>query len=149
MKKILALILLAAAVISLSVYAAAREQESVVPGITEPVDADMPFTDVKKSHWFYDEVSYAYTNGIFKGMTETTFEPNTAMTRAMFVQTLANIEGAELTPYTDSTFRDVKENHWYAPAVKWAVENGIASGVGSGRFNPNTYMTREQLVTML
>lgn len=109
----------------------------------------IPFTDVKEEHWFYDEVVYAYTNGIFKGMTETTFEPNTAMTRAMFVKTLANIEGAELTPYTDSAFRDVKESHWYAPAVKWAVENGIASGVGGGRFNPNTYMTREQLVTML
>ncbi|MBR4881625.1 MAG: S-layer homology domain-containing protein [Clostridia bacterium] len=137
MKKIVALILLAATLLSFSAFVFAEDEKT------------MPFTDVKENHWFYDEVEYVYTNGVFKGMTETTFEPNTAMTRAMFVMTLANIEGAELTPYTDSPFRDVKESHWYAPAVKWAVENGIASGVGSGRFNPNTYMTREQLVTML
>ncbi len=113
-------------------------------------EAALPFTDVKESHWFYDEVSYAYTNGIFDGMTPTTFEPNTAMTRAMFVQTLANIEGVDLGAYDGVTdFRDVKESHWYAPAVKWAVENGIASGVGRNRFNPNTYMSREQLVVML
>lgn len=114
--------------------------------VNEPV---LPFTDVKEEHWFYDEVLYAYNNGIFKGMTETTFEPNTQMTRAMFVMTLANIDGAELTPYTDSPFRDVKEDHWYASAIKWAVDNGIASGVSRQLFYPNQAMSREQLVTML
>ncbi len=113
-------------------------------------EAAIPFTDVKENHWFYDEVSYAYNNGIFDGMTPTTFEPNTAMTRAMFVQTLGNIEGVDFEAYKGaSDFRDVKESHWYAPAVNWAVANGIASGVGGNRFNPNTYMTREQLVVML
>ena len=138
MRKIVALLLLAATLLccSASVFA---EGETA-----------MPFTDVKESHWFYDEVSYAYTNGIFKGMSETTFEPNTAMTRAMFVQTLANIEGVDLEGYKgESDFLDVKESHWYAPAVKWAVEKGVATGVGARRFNPNTYMTREQLVVML
>ena len=138
MKKILTVILLAATLIccSASVFADGK--------------ADMPFTDVKENHWFYDEVVYAYENGIFDGMTPTTFGPNTAMTRAMFVQTLANIEGVDLKAYKGETdFNDVKESHWYAPAVKWAVEQGIASGVGGGRFNPTTYMSREQLVVML
>ena len=138
MKKIVALMLLVAALLSCSV------------SVLADGEAGMPFTDVKESHWFYDEVSYAYTNGIFKGMTETTFEPNTAMTRAMFVQTLANIEGVDLEAYNGVTdFRDVAQTHWYAPAVQWAVEQGITSGVSATRFNPNTYMTREQLVTML
>ena len=138
MKKILALTLLAVALICSSVLIFAEGE------------AAMPFTDVKEEHWFYDEVVYAYTNGIFDGMTPTTFEPNTAMTRAMFVQTLANIEGVDLEGYKGETgFRDVKESHWYAPAVNWAVEQGVASGVGGSRFNPNTYMSREQLVTML
>ncbi|MBQ3182516.1 MAG: S-layer homology domain-containing protein [Clostridia bacterium] len=138
MKKIVALMLLVAALLSCSV------------SVLADGEAGMPFTDVKESHWFYDEVSYAYTNGIFKGMTETTFEPNTAMTRAMFVRTLANIEGVDLEAYNGVTdFRDVAQTHWYAPAVQWAVEQGITSGVSATRFNPNTYMTREQLVTML
>ncbi len=141
MKKIVALLLIAATLIccSASLFADGGAAE-----------AALPFTDVKENHWFYDEVSYVYTNGIFDGMTSTTFEPNTAMTRAMFVQTLANIEGVDFEAYDGVTdFRDVKDSHWYAPAVQWAVENGIASGVGGNRFNPNTYMTREQLVVML
>ncbi len=138
MKKIIALTLLAVALICSSVLIFAEGETA------------LPFTDVKEEYWFYDEVVYAYTNGIFDGMTPTTFEPNTAMTRAMFVQTLANIEGVDLDSYNGVTdFRDVKESHWYAPAVQWAVEQGITSGVSATRFNPNTYMTREQLVTML
>lgn len=140
MKKIVALVLLMATLLCCPMYAAAEEN------VTE---TGMPFTDVKESHWFFDEVLYAYNNGVFKGVTETTFEPNTQMTRAMFVMTLANIDGAELTPYTDSPFRDVKENHWYASAVKWAVDNGVASGVSRQLFAPNSPMSREQLVTML
>lgn len=137
MKKLVALMLLMATLLSCPVYITATDETA------------MPFTDVKESHWFYDEVEYVYKNGIFKGMSETTFEPNTQMTRAMFVLTLANIDGAELTPYTDSPFRDVKESHWYAPAIKWAVENGVASGVSRQQFAPNQAMSREQLVTML
>lgn len=142
MKKIVALILVVLTALSCSAY--------IFADSGEVSENPLPFTDVKESHWFYDEVSYAYANGIFDGMSPTTFEPNTAMTRAMFVQTLANIEGVDLEAYKGtSDFRDVNVNHWYAPAVKWAVEQGVASGVGGSRFNPNTYMSREQLVVML
>ena len=140
MKRIVALMLLLTTLLCCPIYVTAED---------EAVGNEFPFTDVKEEHWFYDEVVYAYNNGIFNGMTPTTFEPNTQMTRAMFVMTLANIDGAELTPYTDSPFRDVKEEHWYAPAIKWAVENGVASGVSRQQFAPNQAMSREQLVTML
>ena len=148
MKKIVAVILLTATILSCAVYAVAKVQDSVLPETAALTE--IPFTDVKKSQWFYDEVVYVYNNGIFKGVTETTFEPNTAMTRAMFVMTLANIEGVDLTGYNKgSSFTDVKENRWYTSAVNWAVENKVASGVGSGRFEPNKPLTREQLATML
>ncbi len=142
MKRIVALMLLAVTLLCLVSASVTSMAQTTAP-------TEIPFTDVKENHWFYDEVVYAYTNGIFKGVTPTTFEPNTPMTRAMFVMTLANLDGATLTPYTDSEFTDVKENHWYASAVKWAVENKVASGVGNGRFDPNKAMTREQLAVML
>ena len=47
--------------------------------IATPLMAAMPFTDVKTSDWFYDEVQFVYDNKLFYGMTDTTFEPNTGM----------------------------------------------------------------------
>ena len=38
---------------------------------------------------------------------------------------------------------------YYYEAVKWAVENGIAGGIGSGLFAPNQPCTRAQIVTFL
>ena len=46
-------------------------------------------------------------------------------------------------------FSDVDEDAYYAPAVLWAVQNGITSGTGSGNFSPNQTCTREQIVTFL
>ena len=45
--------------------------------------------------------------------------------------------------------------HWqdgdsyYAQAVAWAIENGITTGVGGGRFDPNATCTRGQIATFL
>lgn len=46
-------------------------------------------------------------------------------------------------------FNDVFEGDYYADPVVWAVENNITSGVGNGKFAPNSNCTREQIVTFL
>ncbi|MBQ4561953.1 MAG: S-layer homology domain-containing protein, partial [Clostridia bacterium] len=107
-----------------------------------------PFKDVKESHWFYDAVKTTVEKGIFNGMSEDTFQPNGKMTRAMFMTTLANMVGAEVGEYTGMPFTDVKENHWYAPYVQWAYDNGISSGMSADRFGVNDPITREQMVTL-
>lgn len=48
------------------------------------VSKTMPFTDVHKDDWFYDDVECAYNDGIIQGITDTTFEPNKPLTRAEF-----------------------------------------------------------------
>ncbi len=107
-----------------------------------------PFIDVKESHWFYDAVKTTVEKGIFNGMTENTFDPNGKMTRAMFMTTLANMVGAEVGEYTGMPFTDVKADHWYAPYVQWAYDNGISSGMSETRFGVNDPITREQMVTL-
>ncbi len=107
-----------------------------------------PFKDVKENHWFYDAVKTTVEKGIFNGMTEDTFVPNGKMTRAMFMTTLANMVGAEVGEYTGMPFTDVKANHWFAPYVQWAYDNGISSGMSADRFGVNDPITREQMVTL-
>ena len=49
----------------------------------------------------------------------------------------------------NASFADVPANSYYAQAVSWAVENGITTGVGGGRFDPNATCTRAQIATFL
>jgi hypothetical protein len=71
------------------------------------------------------------------------------MTRAVFAQVLANIEGVDLSAYKTSRFNDVAAGSWYAPAVEWAASKRIVSGYGNGKFGPNDPITREEMAVML
>lgn len=106
-------------------------------------------TDVKPSAWYYDHVKKAMELGYFGGTSETTFEPEGKMTRAMFVQALANAADVDLNKYPGTSFYDVKATDWYAAAINWAVINGVTSGTGGNKFSPNAALTREQMVTLL
>lgn len=55
--------------------------------------ATLPFSDVSKSAWYYSAVSNAYSQGLFAGTSATTFSPDTAMTRGMFVTVLSRCAG--------------------------------------------------------
>lgn len=107
-----------------------------------------PFADVSKDDWFYEDVCYAYQNGLFFGTSDTSFSPKEPMTRAMLVTVLYRSAGAP-EPEKDSGFTDVAQNAWYAKAVPWAVENQIVEGYGGGLFGPNDPVTREQLTSIL
>jgi len=108
-----------------------------------------PFHDVDEDAWFHGYVNAAYTFGLFNGTSSETFSPGTPMTRAMFVQVLANLENVDRSRYTGARFRDVPGGKWYTAAVGWAAENGIVHGVGADRFNPDALLTREQMITIL
>lgn len=120
-----------------------------IPDTTENIDSSDKFTDIKKDKWYTEAVSYAVTYGIFGGVTDTTFEPDTNMTRAMFVRTLANIQGVKLDDYKTTEFDDVELNRWYTGAVSWAAKNGIVLGVTDIEFKPYDTVTRQQMCVML
>ncbi len=119
-------------------------------GETEPgyVDPNPPedFTDIKGDEWFADAVNYAVSNGLMNGMGAGKFEPDTGMTRAMLVTVLWRYAGSPIEG--ENTFTDLTQD-WYIPAVTWAAHNGIVSGVGNGKFDPDGSITREQLATIL
>ncbi len=107
-----------------------------------------PYTDVV-SHWARTSIKTVYDQNLFKGVTDRSFQPNAPMTRAMFVTVLGRINGADVSGYTETEFKDVKMDDWYGSYVEWADENGIASGIADDRFGPNTPVTREQMAAIL
>ena len=114
----------------------------------EFTNGKLPFTDVRESDWFYEDVAFAYENGLFAGTSDTTFSPNASMTRAMLVTVLYRLEG-EPTVYGRSGFSDVQYNGYYEDAVTWAAGNGIVNGTSTTMFSPNANVTREQMAAIL
>ena len=100
---------------------------------TEP-DEGLPFTDVPEGAWYYEAVKQVYEAGLMNGVTDTLFDPDGTLTRAMFWTILARASGVD----TDGGAT------WYAVAQQWAVENGVSDGTDA-----MGALTREQLVTML
>ena len=114
------------------------------------VKAAEKFIDVKSGAWYEQYIDYVATYGLMNGMSATTFEPTSNLTRAMFVQILANLEGVDTTDKTAATiFEDVPAGKWYTPAVKWANENGIVDGIKATIFNPMGNIQRQQMCVML
>jgi uncharacterized repeat protein (TIGR02543 family) len=107
----------------------------------------LPFTDVPEDAWYIDAVRYVYENGLMIGTGETTFSPDTTITRAMIVTILHRLEGEPKAKGMD--FSDVPEGKWYTAGVAWASANEIVNGFPDGTFLPNDPITREQLVTIL
>ena len=106
------------------------------------------FIDVNIDDWFYVNVMYVSGNGLFTGTSETTFSPNSPMTRAMLVTVLHRLEGKPVSAVAKQ-FADVNDGEWYTEAVKWSSEKDIVKGITETEFRPQNNITREQLAVML
>lgn len=122
--------------------------ETEEPSEEEPQPAELPFTDLAEADWFYNDVAWAYEQGLMKGMPDGTFAPGVATSRGMIVTILWRLEG-QPAPVSTSPFADVKIGSYYEQAIAWAAENQIVNGVSETAFQPDTSITREQFATIL
>lgn len=117
------------------------------PNLVPPMPS-MFFDDVKTSDWFYGDVEYVYYDRLMSGVGNNRFDPQGNCTRGMIVTVLYRLSGCP-EHSGKNPFSDVKTGTWYTDAVLWAADNGIVNGVGGGKFEPETDITREQLATIL
>ena len=106
------------------------------------------FTDVSADFWAHDAIDYVVSNSMFKGTTNTTFSPNTVMTRGMLVTVLYRLDGSPDVSGIENPFSDLANNA-YHDAILWGSENRIANGYVDGTFRANETLTREQLAVFL
>lgn len=109
------------------------------------------FSDVSVSSWYFDYVMYAYEKGLMKGTTQSSFEPNGYVTRAMLAQILYNMAGVSGDVSSASMDAKLPEagTAWYGAAATWALKNEIIPDYGKGNFGPAERVTREQLADIL
>ena len=107
------------------------------------------FSDVERGSWYENAVKWAQSMGVVNGTSATTFSPNDRITREQMVTMLYRYSGAS-APSGSLNFTDAYRISGYArPAVLWAVQNNIVSGMPDGSFNPQGYATRAQLAKVL
>lgn len=114
-------------------------------------EADTGFSDVDAGAWYAEAAVYCRDNGLMSGTGETTFSPDTPMTRGMLVTVLYRLAGSPSLEHENLgyPFSDVPGDSWYADGVYWARLNGVVSGYSDSVFGPNDPLTREQLATIL
>lgn len=108
----------------------------------------MPFYDIDRGFWCYDEIKYAYDNGIMCGKTLNGFMPDGIVNRGQVVTVLYRLEGCPSVEGLSCDLADV-EGEWCRDAIIWAYNNGIAMGFNDGLFRAGEAVTREQLSAFL
>lgn len=116
-------------------------------GSPAPKSTVNPFTDVSASDYYYNAVLWAVENGITTGVSADRFAPGATVSRGQTVTFLYRANGSPAA--NGASFGDVAADEYYANAVAWAVQNGITTGTGNGKFTPNAPCTRGQIVTFL
>ena len=106
------------------------------------------FTDVPDDAWFAADVAFVVENGLFRGTSDDTFEPNATMNRAMFVTVLYRLAG-QPEPTEGIDFTDVPTTAYYYKPVCWAKSTGVVFGLSETRFGPSDPVKREQVVSLL
>lgn len=111
--------------------------------------AESSFFDVTDDKWYAKDVAYVTEKGIFNGMSDGSFSPDSPFTRAMFVAVLGRLHGIDTSLYTWKVLGDVSPDDWYGPYVAWAYDNAITQSMGNDDFRPDHNVTREQIATFV
>ena len=110
------------------------------------------FWDISTKDWYFNNMDRAVALGLLNGVAQFRMEPETNVTRGMFVTLLyrlAQRKGSLTSGGGVVRFSDVSQGMWYSAAVEWAAKNQVVNGFEDGTFRPDETITREQMCTMM
>ncbi len=110
-----------------------------------------PFADVSSDAWYGNAVSWAYANNLVSGVSDTSFAPNTPITREQAAVMLARylkFSGVALENGTPD-FQDTASISGYAKESVGAMQKaGLLSGDNEGNFRPDAQITRAEIASI-
>jgi len=105
------------------------------------------FADISHYTWARKQIEILASKGVIAGTSEKTYSPEANIKRADFI--LLIVKALGLNADVEDNFDDVKPDAYYAQAVGIARKLGIAAGVGNNKFNPEEYITRQDMMVLL
>lgn len=118
----------------------------------EVADSVYKFEDLEGFEWAEESINALLKKGIISKADDKKFRPDDNITREEFVKliiTLLDIkENSKNSENSETDFSDLPKSHWAYEYVMTAVENGIISGMGDGRFGTGESITREQMAAI-
>lgn len=119
-------------------------------GYHPAIDQSLPFADVPATSWYAPYVGPAYRNGITKGMSPTTFDPDGTLTREQALVMVARLLPASVTPKPLSQFTDSAQiDAWALPQAERGLAKGLVQGYPDGTFRPKGEVTRAEAVEII
>ncbi len=136
--------------------------ESNVPA--GPIESS--FWDVTTDYWAYDHIEYAVAQGVVRGFPEGDYKPEQQLNRgemAVYIaRSIASPIGedglADYQPPDQATFPDVPntgygddgtEPFWAYKHVEYCYENNVVRGYDDGYYQPDWYVTRDQMAVYI
>ena len=110
----------------------------------EPIP-DHGFSDV--ASWLDESVGWLVYRGYATGYPDSTFRPDTNITRGQLANMVHGIAGSPPPGPGCGDLTDVPA--WARDGICWLVNNGHATGYPDSTFRPNTNITRGQLANMV
>ncbi len=123
----------------------------------DPADAarQNPFNDLDVSHTNFDAILTLYYEGIVSGYSNGAFGAENNVNRAEFAKMLVEASDLDYAALPSdilvNCFTDVKDlpDHWFAPAVCAAKNQGWVSGYSNGGYNPTQNINRAEALKIL
>ncbi|MEP0904583.1 S-layer homology domain-containing protein [Leptolyngbya subtilissima ST-M1] len=116
------------------------------------VQAQPDFNDLNTEHWAWPLLADLARRDLVSGFPDGTFRPGAAMTRAEFAAQLAQLFNLPPEPSplpVQTSYPDLKPDHWAYSSVQKSVEMGFLNGHPEGVFLPNQPISRIQVIVAL
>lgn len=95
------------------------------------------------------EIEALVEAGILSGYGDGSFKPEKMITRAEIAAVIAKLLDLPMMPNKAAVFADVEPSAWYSGYIGALVSAGITSGTASDRYDPRTFITREELAVIV
>ncbi len=100
-------------------------------------------------HWAEESIEFVLSRGILAKATSKAFAPEQPLTRGALAKALGTMAKIQTQAFGGSRFEDVKASSGLVPYVEWAVQLGLMSAVGEGKFAPDLAVSREEMAKVL
>ena len=108
--------------------------------------AQQSFPDVPEDAWYADAVRFVTERGLMDSMPNGNFAPDAVTPREIIAESLWRANGRK-SASAEAAFSDMPAAN--KAAVDWAVEAGVVSGMGNGRFGSGLPVSRQDFAVML